>query len=223
MLDLLSNAEVWNKVLTLLVSIVALITAVITFRKSRAEKSEAAAGSPVKLRSFRAIERSPVWSRLATPVLGVLMVLSAISFFIPSVFALYTEPSVGTAFLFVFSIICVSIYVVLFLRRLRKLAPSKEATLNVQGNCEQVLDACIAASKKLKLRLTAIDAKDGMIEGRTRRNWRSWGETIIIRVAQTDQNECAVHIKSRCRQLGVLVDWGKNAANINRFFEELIH
>jgi hypothetical protein len=137
-------------------------------------------------------------------------------------FLLYTEPSVETASIFVFFVICVSIYFSFLRRRLRNLAPSKEATLNVQGNCEQVLDACIAVSKKLKIRLTAIDAKDGMIEGRTRRNWRTWGETIIIRITQTDQNECAVHIKSRCRQLGVIVDWGKNAANINRFFEALI-
>jgi hypothetical protein len=47
MFDVLSNTDLWNKVLTLLVGVVTLITAVITLRKSRAEKAQVAQDSPL--------------------------------------------------------------------------------------------------------------------------------------------------------------------------------
>jgi hypothetical protein len=227
MLDLFSSSDLWIKVLAFLTSIVALITAVITLKKSRPEKSEVAADSPVKLRSFRAIERSRIWSHVLTAIIIVSGLFTAVGIS-AAIFELYmsTQDSSDASpvfFLIAALGICVVLYIALLKRRLRGSVPSKEATVTVQGNQEQVLDACIAASRKLKIRLTAIDAKQGMIEGRTPRNWRSLGEIIDIRVAQTEPTECTVHIKSRCSQVGVLIDWGKNASNINRFSEELIH
>jgi hypothetical protein len=224
MLDLFSSSDLWIKVLAFLTSIVALITAVITLKKSRPEKSEVAADSPVKLRSFRAVERSRIWSHLLTAGLIGSMLFTTVSLS-AAIFGvyMYAEDTSPVFFLIAALGIFVVLYIALLKRRLRGSVPSREATLTVQGNQEQVLDACIAASRKLKVRLTAIDAKQGMIEGRTSRNWRSWGEIIDIRVAQTQPTECTVHIKSRCSQAGVVIDWGKNASNINRFSEELIH
>jgi putative exporter of polyketide antibiotics len=79
MLDLFSNSDLWIKIVALLTSIIALITAVITLKKSRGEKSELAADSPVKLRSFRAIERSRIWGRLLTACLIGSMLFTAVS------------------------------------------------------------------------------------------------------------------------------------------------
>jgi hypothetical protein len=224
MFDVLSNTDLWNKVLTLLVGVVTLITAVITLRKSRAEKAQVAQDSPLKLRTFRASEASPIWSRLLNVFIVKVVILSFVMLIAAGV-ALYIERSLQAALSFAFFGACAyaNIYIFLMRRRGRISTITREATLNVQGNYDQVLENCIAALRKMKVRLTAIDSKDGTVEGKTRLNWRSFGEIILIRITEAGPGEYAVHVKSRCLWEGTVADWGKNAANVNRFCDELIH
>jgi uncharacterized membrane protein YfcA len=195
MFDVLSNTDLWNKVLTLLVGVVTLITAVITLRKSRAEKAQVAQDSPLKLRTFRASEASPIWSRLLNVFIVTVVILSFVMLIAAGV-ALYVERSLQAALSFAFFGACAyaNIYIFLMRRRGRISTITREATLNVQGNYDQVLENCIAALRKMKVRLTAIDSKDGTVEGKTRLNWRSFGEIILIRITEAGPGEYAVHV-----------------------------
>jgi len=214
--------DFWNKVLTLLVGVVTLITAVVTLRKSQAEKTQVADGSSLKLRSFRASEASPIWNRLLNFVI-VAGVIASVVMLIVAGFALYLERSLQFALNFAFFGACAYANIFLMRRRAQVSTISREATLSVQGNYAQVMENCIAALRKMKVRLTAIDSKAGTIEGKTRLNWRSFGEIIAIQITEATPGEYAVHIRSRCSFEGTAVDWGKNASNVNRFCDELIH
>jgi hypothetical protein len=220
--------DFWNKVLALLLGVVTLITAVVTLRKSRAEKPQIAAGSPVKLRSFRAIrasEMSPIRRWVLTTTIVVTTIGSVLAAIV-SGFTLYDDPSLGSAG-FVAFWVTITLGNILSYSGFRPRGPlrtvSKETTLNVEGNYDQVMENCIAALRKMKVRLTAIDSKGGTVEGKMRLSWRSWGEIISVRITEVGPGEYAVHIKSRCSFEGTSLDLGKNASNISTFCDELIH
>jgi hypothetical protein len=224
MLDLLSNADLWNKVLTLLVGVVTLITAFITLRKSRAEKAQVEQVSPVKLRSFRASEASPIWRWMVTATLAVVAIVSVVMVIWAGALVYREEDWASVLPLAYFGACTLVLARALWIRwKGRGWTISREATLTIQGNYDQVMENCIATLRKMKVRLTAIDSKSGLVEGQTRVTWRSFREIIVIRITETGPGEYAVHVKSRCAIEGTLIDWGKNASNVNRFCDELIH
>jgi hypothetical protein len=186
MRDLLSDTDLWTKVLALLVGIVTLITAVITLRKSRAEKAQVAEGSSLKLLSFRASEASPIWNWLLNAGL-VAALIANIVMLIVAAFALYRERSLVVVLIFAFFGACAYANIRAFLkwRRGQVWTISRQATLSVQGNYDQVMENCIRALSRMKVRLTAVDSKSGTIEGKTRFNWRgTYGEIIAIQIDQ---------------------------------------
>jgi hypothetical protein len=231
--DFLSNVDLWSKVLTLFVGIVTLITAVITLMKSRAEKAQVAQGAPLKLRSFRVSEPASGrdWGgKLITAAVAVVVVLNVLMV-IAGAFTLFYKPSWDIFLSLAFFVACG--YVNIRFLRLRWSGPgsaisqrstiSREATLTVQGSYDEVMQKCIEALRKMKVRVTAIDSKTGAVEAKTGPTWRSWGEIITIQISESGSGEYAVHTKSRARLEGTLSDWGKSASNVDRFFNELIH
>jgi hypothetical protein len=222
MLDLLSNADLWNKVLTLLVGVVTLITAFITLRKSRAEKAQVEQVSSVKLRSFRASEASPIWRWMVTTTLVVVAIVSVVMVIWAGALAYREQDWAAVLPLAYFGACTLVLARALWIRwKGQGWTISREATLNIQGNYDQVMENCIAALRKMKVRLTAIDSKNGLVEGKTRVTWRSFREIIVIRITETGPGEYAVHVKSRCAIEGTLIDWGKNASNVNRILRRI--
>lgn len=59
------------------------------------------------------------------------------------------------------------------------------------------------------------EASDGMI-GRTKLNWRSWGEIVSL-----EFRECGAEVRSECAFPSQAIDWGRNRMNVRKLIEVL--
>jgi len=225
MLDLILNADLLTKVTSLLTGFVGLLTAIVAFRKTRTiEHTQTSTTSRLKLRSFDGIQIkrwSPLWLKVPLvlcAVISSLMMVTGLVLFV-------LTPSFSSGFPALVFGAFTAVYIFLLKRLWGKEEPvsiiSREATLNLQGTYDVVVEECVTALRKMRSQITAI-SKDGTIQAKTGLSWRSWGETIVIRITEIGENEYAVIVQSRPTYPTVVLDHGKNASNINRFVRELL-
>jgi hypothetical protein len=226
--DWLSDVDVWVKILTIVAGALSLMTALITYRKTRAagaEQQQASTAPRLRVLSLEGYSKpwSPYWLK-SLIILGGIMTLPML---VVGFVVLVSEPSVGTAFPF----LCFALFAVGYVFSARRLwgnpqqgsLAKREATINVQGSYDQIWDQCIAALKRIKAAIKTIDAKKGLIESNIGLNWRSWGEIVVVQITRIGADECSVHVKSDSKLVTTAFDYGKNASNIRRFVDELVH
>jgi hypothetical protein len=225
--DWLSNMEVWGKILAFPVGVLGFMTALLTFLKALAPvaaKQQVTTIRRLRVLSLEGYSKpwSPLWLKSLVIAGGILTLpMAALGFL-----AFVSEPSVGTAFPFVFFAACVVGYV-FSAKRLwgnpqQGSIAKREAKINIQASYDQIWDECTAALRRMKVDIKTIDAKKGLIEGNTGPNWRSWGETVVVQITRIGADECSVHVKSDSRTITTVFDYGKNASNIRRFVDELL-
>jgi hypothetical protein len=225
--DWLSSVDVWIKIATVLTTVLSLMTAVITYLKTRAPAAAQQQVTTVRrLRVLSLESDSKPWSPLWLKSLIIMGGIMTLPMLILGYMVFVSEPSVGTAFPFLFFAVCAVGYVV-SARRLwgspqQGSIAKREATINVQGSYDQIWDQCIAALKRINADIKTIDATKGLIEGSMGLNWRSWGETVVVQITRIGADECSVHVKSDSKLVTTALDYGKNASNIRRFVDELV-
>lgn len=224
----LFDADFWTKVATALSAALGLVTAIVTLLKTRtpaAEPQRAAIDHGLRLLSLGSKpskSSSSFWLKCLVIISGILN----LPMLAAGVWLLIADPSVLAVLpVIFFGGMAVALFVGarrLWVNPERGSAVKREVTINVQGQFDQIWDACIAALKRMKVGINTLDAKQGLISGETGLNWRSWGEIVEVQITVVGPNECAVHVKSDCRMTTTLVDYGKNSSNIRQFLRELM-
>jgi hypothetical protein len=112
-------------------------------------------------------------------------------------------------------------------RRLWTIDPEKgsrvrrEATIHAQGDYDHVWDQCLEALRRINVKIKTFDASKGRIEGTTGLTWKTYGEIVAVQVTRISNDECAVQIRSDSKLSALVLDYGKNSSNIERFFQQL--
>jgi hypothetical protein len=224
----LSETDVWVKLATVLTAALTLMTTLVGFWKTlapAAEQQRITTAPRLRLLSLEAYSKpwSPYWLKsffIVAIFLGPLMVALGLWVFV-------SEPSAGTAFPVLFFAACTVVNLVSARRLWRNpqqgSGVKREATVNVQGNYDQVWDECIAALKRMKVKVRTVDAEKGLIEGSTDRNWKSWGNIVTVQITKIGADQCSIHVKSDSRMIITAFDFGESSSSIQRFVDELVH
>lgn len=88
-----------------------------------------------------------------------------------------------------------------------------------KGQSEAMLMA-IETLKKLKMRITRVDAINGVILAEVSAGFRSMGENVSIQMKKTNEG-ILMEVYSECNNRKQKIDWGKNKDNINRIVSTL--
>lgn len=99
------------------------------------------------------------------------------------------------------------------------MAIAKDAARTYQADYAAVFDAAARAAARCGMGLKAADPATGVLTLSSSMSLMSWGENLAVQVGQAEPGVMQVAIRSDLK-FG-LVDWGKNAKNINRFFAAL--
>ena len=91
-------------------------------------------------------------------------------------------------------------------------------TREYKGNFIEIFNSCLNAIENLNWNISSSDDIEGIIEANTNASLLSWGEDIDIRL-QDMNGIVSVIISSEAP--AQLIDWGKNAKNIETFFPVL--
>jgi hypothetical protein len=245
MLDWLLDTNFWDQALKVLGALTAavaalagLLTAWTTLRKGRtadADPKSVASGSDPSQpgnnpRRFRvlSLQGEPVkpWSLFWYKFFGVAVCIQCLLMTAVGIWAFILRPSAARAFLpSLFGILL--ILMIFSVRHVWTINPEKgsrvrrEATIHVQGNYDHVWDQCLDALRRINVSIKTIDASKGLIEGTTGLTWRTYGEIVAVHVTKISNDECAVQIRSDSKFAALVVDYGKNASNIEKFFHQL--
>jgi len=90
-------------------------------------------------------------------------------------------------------------------------------TIDLPLAYDRAFDSCLAAASALNARIRAQDRAAGLIEARTGLTWKSYGEDILITIREMDENHTQIRVASRSSLLITWADYGKNAANVEKF------
>lgn len=99
------------------------------------------------------------------------------------------------------------------------MATAKDAARTYQAEYATVFDAAARAAARCGMGVKAADPATGVLTLSTSMTLMSWGENLGVQVGQLEPGVQQVSIRSDVK-FG-LVDWGKNAKNINQFFAAL--
>lgn len=97
--------------------------------------------------------------------------------------------------------------------------PSVSATRNYTGDYETVFDAACWAALEAGMTVNHADRVSGVISLSAPASWSSWGENLGIRIGQASPGH--IQVIARSTQKLTLVDWGKNAKNIDTLFRQI--
>jgi hypothetical protein len=93
---------------------------------------------------------------------------------------------------------------------------AREAQVRVQSNVVDAFRRSQEALVGIGGIVTVADRSTGRLEARMPMSFRSWGERVQVDVSGAD-GDVLVRIRSASRWPTTLIDWGKNADNLNRF------
>jgi len=171
----------------------------------------------LRLQSLQGQPRSR-WLVGVQKLSGGFAILGTLVLTVAFLLVLIVEPSTTAALLTLLSGSATGVAIYSYLRK----APlSREVTLGLQGDRDEIIEACVAALKKMEATIDSVDIQTGRIEANTGLGWRSFGETLMIDVIETGISQYSVRIRSHNQNPSTLIDWGKNASNIHRFVDEL--
>jgi hypothetical protein len=100
-------------------------------------------------------------------------------------------------------------------------AASERDTILLDYPADDVFRAAVATLAALGTRIEEVDAAERMVTAKKAMSLWSWGERITVRVSSLDANTSAVRVESRERAPLQVIDWGKNARNIDDFEAQL--
>ena len=228
MLGWLSIADVVVKIATALTAAVTLVTALVKLWKILAPvaaQQHITTAPRLRLLSLETASKpwSPYWLKsifIIASFLSLLMLALGVWVFV-------SQPSAGTAI----SVLLFAAFTAVNLASARRLwrnpqqssGVMREATANVQGNYDDVWDECIAALKRMKVKVKTVDAEKGLIEGSTGLNWKSFGNIVVVQITKIGADECSIHVKSDSRMITTMFDLGQSSSYIRRFVDELVH
>jgi hypothetical protein len=119
----------------------------------------------------------------------------------------------------------------LHIRAVKKIAPelNEEAyrihhvrNVRLQMPYDNAFNLCIKSITPVKnCRIREIDRSKGSITAKTPVNWKTWGDTIIFEIAETDNGYTDVKVSSRPTARTTLVDYGKNLDNVEKIISFL--
>lgn len=99
------------------------------------------------------------------------------------------------------------------------MATQQSAARIYQAEYQAVFDAACRAAPRCKMTVKAADPATGAITMSTSMSLMSWGEDLGVQVGQLEPGVIQVAIRSDSKF--ALVDWGKNAKNVNQYFAAL--
>ena len=99
------------------------------------------------------------------------------------------------------------------------MATAKDAARTYQADYTAVFDAAARAAARCGMGVKGADPATGVLTLSTSMSLMSWGENLGVQVGQLEPGVIQVAIRSDVK-FG-LVDWGRNAKNINQFFAAL--
>ncbi len=94
------------------------------------------------------------------------------------------------------------------------MATSKTASQTYAGEYAAVFDAACRAAGLVGMTVTRADPSTGVITLSSSMTFTSWGENVVLQVGQLGPGAVQVSVRSDLK-FG-LVDWGKNAKNVNQ-------
>lgn len=87
-----------------------------------------------------------------------------------------------------------------------------------QGIESDIFELCIKVIKSLNWEIATFNHITGTIKAETNMSLLSWGETIEIKIKQMEDG---LNIRINSESRSQIIDWGKNAENIAKFFSAL--
>ena len=82
---------------------------------------------------------------------------------------------------------------------------------------EKTFDLCIKSLTSLNnCKITTREPSLGEITAKTSINWKTWGDTIIFKLKQIDNQSTTLILSSRPTARTTIVDYGKNLDNIQK-------
>jgi hypothetical protein len=124
----------------------------------------------------------------------------------------------------IFSIV-LNLFLIFTLSLWRDEPPSrtiKTAEFTIKGSREKILRECLAALEKYGVRVGKFDSVEGIIIGSTKMTMWSFGEIITIEMSKSSPQSVYLRVSSDCVNPSTLIDWGKNARNIQQIKSELL-
>lgn len=94
------------------------------------------------------------------------------------------------------------------------MATSKSEAQTYAGEYAAVFDAACRAAGLVGMTVTRADPSTGVINLSSSMSFTSWGENVVLQVGQLGPGAVQVAVRSDLK-FG-LVDWGKNAKNVNQ-------
>jgi hypothetical protein len=126
----------------------------------------------------------------------------------------------GTAGYLIAVNIAAAIVIAIFLLLIRVDPPSrtvKSAEYVLEANPRDVLARSFAVLTSCGARIGRYDEGEGLIQASTSLTWRSFGEVLTVRVWEAPGGKTRLRFESDAVQPSVILDWGANARNVDRF------
>jgi uncharacterized lipoprotein len=233
MLDWLTDADIWVKigaaVTAAATATIGLLNALTAWRKAHAANSEQSqAPSNVNQLRVLSLQGDPIkpWSLFWVRALLVIVVIFVLPLIAICIWVIFRFPSwemlwpalvlIGTVGLLAFTT-----KQVWTADPQRGSKVRRESTINVEGDYDRIWDRCLGALERTGVEVKAADSRTGVIEGTKSMSWASHGEIIVVHIAKVAEGECSVRIKSDSKLATIMIDFGKNASNVRKFFHEL--
>ncbi|HEX7566540.1 MAG TPA: hypothetical protein VF396_25310 [Bradyrhizobium sp.] len=100
--------------------------------------------------------------------------------------------------------------------------PVQERTVEVQQSAAAAFEASLSALNAIPgMRVLLENRATREIGARTGMGWRSFGESVTIRVARLADDRSTVRIRSEPRMKATMVDYGKSVENVELFLRQL--
>jgi len=95
-------------------------------------------------------------------------------------------------------------------------------TITIKENTNRTYDLCKQALQDLKTcHITKEDRRLGHLHAQTGMTWKSFGERMMLDIAPANNNETKITISSKPKFGGTLIDYGKNAENVQLILNAL--
>lgn len=98
----------------------------------------------------------------------------------------------------------------------------KTAEFTIKDSREKILRKCLDSLEKCDVKVGEYDIEKGIIVGRTKMSWRSFGEIITIELGKSSPKGISLRVTSDIVEPQALTDFGINAINIQRIKTELL-
>lgn len=210
-------------------AIIGLLTAVLSYRLSRAEfkaKQAEKNGDRVQIVSMSERRQPSLRRRLFLKWLSLGAACLALLYALALVFVLPKEPLLGTLGLLFFGLsVWASIHNFLVLSRDPMNARSRvrhSTVLEVLGAKTELVAKCHVAMAKCGWRTVVLDADKGVVEAEVPMGLLSGASLVTVRITRADRGKSRLEISSEPTSVMVIYDWGINRRRVRKFIAALM-